>query len=499
MKVSAIQTLAAPSRPSTAEQPNRRLTVGVMLLFGVALAVTVVRGVENSPREFDYSHAFVSADVATTARTFARVGVFHLHGVPVDNNPPIAGQDLYTHWPPLLPILLSLCFRVFGVSERVAHLLMLCILVTTAILVFRVGQRWLGTVGGALAGFFWLTLPVTLQFGHLVAQQPLMTMFMVAAVLAFLEGRDVVGAVMLFLGALSSWEIVLVAVGLLAASRWRPQLRRPAVAAAIGAGGGVLFVAALYLWNSPQLAVDALQAAKFYMGMSSSYSHVLAPQQVPLSAGEQVMHMLLNNVWMLGPLGLGAVLQLFTARVPGRSLILVSLATPWLVWCVVMKNHMARHHFEFVIAAPLVALALAWMAVTPSSKHVGKIVALTAAVGVQMLILPKPVISDGYDPAALIRYARSIRQATEPNAVVMAPLNSMVPLYYSERHIVRGVGSAESIAEQLPILQREYPGSPIYLAVPPFLAGNLPGGRVVSSTPDAVIVQLSGQSSGQAF
>ena len=464
-----------------------------MLLFAIALAVTVTRGIESAPRAFDYPHTFVSADVATTARTFMTVGIFHLHGVPVNNNPPIDSNDYYTHWPPLLPILLSLCFRVFGVSERVAHLLMLCVLVTTAILVFRIGQRWLGTLGGPLAGYFWLTLPVTLQFGHLVVQQPLMTMFMVAAVLAFFEGRHAVGAVLLFLGALSSWEIVLVAVGLLLASRWRPQLRRHAVVAVIGTGAGVLCVAALYLWNTPQLAVEALEYAKFYMGTSSSNLHLLASQQTKISSGEQIGRMLLNNVLMLGPIGLGAILQLGKARVPNQGLILVSLATPWLVWCVVMKNHVARHHFELVIAAPLVALALAWMAVTPSSKPLGKIVALTAAVGVQIMIFPKPVISDGYDPTALIRYAQNIRQATEPNAIVVAPLHSAVPLYYSERHIVRDVSSTESIAQQLPILQREFPGGPIYFAVPPSFAATLPAGPVVSSTSDAVIVKLSGQ------
>jgi len=496
--VSVIQTLEVPVTPATAEGPNRLLTVGTVLLFAITLAVTVVRGIGDAPREFDYPYAYVSADVSTMARTFAQVGIFHLHGMPVNNNPPIDSLDFYPHWPPLLPIVLSVCFRVFGVSERVAHLLMLCVLVTTAMLVFRVGQRWLGTTGGAMAGFFWLTLPVTLQFGHLVVYQPLMTMFMVAAVLAFVEGRDAMGAVLLFLGTLSSWEIVLVAVGLLLASRWRPQLRRPAVAAGIGAGAGILCVAALYLWNSPQLAVEALEYAKFYMGMSSSNLHLLASQQIQISAWEQIRRMLLNNAWMLGPIGLGAVLQLGKVRVPNQGLILVSLATPWAVWCVVMKNHMARHHFELVIAAPLVALALAWMAVTPSGKQLGKIVALTAAVGVQILIFPKPVINDGYDPTALIRYAQDIRQATEPNAIVMAPLHSAVPLYYSERHIVREISGAEAIAQQLPILRREFPGSPIYFAVPQSLAGDLPAGRVVSATSDAVIVTLPLHKSGQA-
>jgi hypothetical protein len=81
-----------------------------------------------------------------------------------------------------------------------------------------------------MAGFFWLTLPVTLQFGHLVSQQSLMTLFMVAAVLAFITDKTVVGASLLFLGALSSWEIVLLVPGLYVASRWHPELRHSAPA-----------------------------------------------------------------------------------------------------------------------------------------------------------------------------------------------------------------------------------------------------------------------------
>ncbi|HEX9201010.1 MAG TPA: glycosyltransferase family 39 protein [Acidobacteriaceae bacterium] len=466
------------------------LKLGVVFLFSIVLAVVLFRGIETSGRPFDYPHAFVSADVATSARTFARVGILQLHGVPVDNNPPIGSEDSYTHWPPLLPILLSLCYRAFGVSERVAHLLMLCVLVATAILVFRIGERWLGLIGGALAGFFWLTLPVTLQFGHLVSQQALMTLFMVAAVLAFLDESNAIGAGLLFLGAFTSWEVVLIAPGLLLAACWRPELRRCALAAAIGVGTGVACVAALYLLNSPSLAVDALQAAKFYMGTSPSYSHILPPQP-SLGAAEQVRRMLLNNVSMLGPLGLGAVLQFFTARFHNRIFLLASLSTPWLVWCVIMRNHMARHHFEFVIAAPFVALALAWMAATPSKTPALKIGILAALAGVQVLTLPKPPISDGYDSVALIRYGQGIRRFTEQNSIVMAPLVSAVPLYYSERHIVRGVDGADSAALRLPALRREFPASPIYLAIPPSLLSNFPGGRVAASNGDVVILRFS--------
>lgn len=478
----------AIERSSTSDKSQVVLNVAVVVLFSIAAAVTFARDIRASGEPFDYPHAFVSADVATTARTFATVGVFHLHGVPVNNNPPIGSADSYTHWPPLLPILLSICYRVFGASERVTHLLMLCVMSATAILIFILGQKWLGLVGGALAGFFWLTLPVTQQFGHLASQQSLMTLFMVAAALAFLTGHESIGAILIFLGAITSWEIVLVVPGLSLASRWRPELRRSALASAIGAGTAVALVAALYLLNSPGLAMDALQAVKFYMGMSPLYSHTL-PQQPIVGQAEQTRRMLLNNVWMLGPLGLGAAIQLLTSRA-NKALLTASLATPWLVWCAIMRNHMARHHFEFAIAAPFVAIALAWMATTPSKRPALKIGVLAALAGIQIVLLPKPLISDGYDPHALIRYAQGIRQSTEPNSIVLAPLISAVPLYYSERHIIRGIDDAESVAVQVPILRREFPSSPMYLAVPPDLADGFPGHPVVASNADVVILRL---------
>ena len=108
---------------------------------------------------------------------------------------------------------------------------MLCVLLGTAVLVFRLGWLWLGPVGGALAGYFWLTLPVVVQFGDLVAQQSLAMLFVVAAVVAFFSAGERVGAVLLFLAVLSSWEAVLVVPGFWLAARRMPELRRGAVLA----------------------------------------------------------------------------------------------------------------------------------------------------------------------------------------------------------------------------------------------------------------------------
>ena len=194
-------------------------------LLAAALVMTAVRAIRRADTQYVGLGAAVSADVATSARTFVTEGVWKLRGIPVNNNPPIGAEDQYTHWPPLLPILLSWCFRVFGTSERTAHIFMLCVLLATAVLVFRLGWLWLGPVGGALAGYFWLTLPVVVQFGDLVAQQSLAMLFVVGAVVAFYSAsveptsqkRDVGHPVLwwvLEVGTLRAWPALVLGGGL---------------------------------------------------------------------------------------------------------------------------------------------------------------------------------------------------------------------------------------------------------------------------------------------
>ena len=299
--------------------PLRAIKLVAIALFALALGVTTVRAIKHADSRFVGAHAFVSADVATTARTFATEGVWKLRGVPVNNNPPVAPRDQYTHWPPLLPIVLSGCFRVFGASERTSHLFMLCILLATASLVSRLGWLWLGPIGGLLAGYFWLTLPVVVQFGDLVAQQSLTMLFIVAALVAFYSARERLGAILLFFAVLSAWEAVLVLPGIWLASRWLPELRRTLTTATIGVSSGVACVLGLFIFSSPTLAADTIQTVKSYMGLSPVYSHIIPhDRREPLTFAGQISGILWNHLWMLGALGSAAILQLLAAR-PGTG------------------------------------------------------------------------------------------------------------------------------------------------------------------------------------
>ncbi|HEV2273863.1 MAG TPA: hypothetical protein VGR96_06835 [Acidobacteriaceae bacterium] len=474
-------------------------------IFALALSITVVRAALHAGSQFTGPHAFVSADVATTARTFASQGIWKLHWIPVNNNPPIGPEDRYTHWPPLLPVLLSACFRLFGASEKVSHLFMLGVLISTAILIVRLGASWLGWIGGALAGYFWLTLPVVVQFGDLVAQQQLAVLFLLAALAAYHSHRETLGSLLLFLAALSSWEAILVIPGLWLASLRLPELRRAALSAAIGSGAGVLCVAGLFAFSDPALAADTLQTAKYYMGLSPVYSHVLAHDQMsPLPFSAQISGILWNHLWMLGALAIAALLQLLAVRPKSGTLLTYSLAAPWILWMTGMRTHMAIHRFELLIAAPLAALALAWLATAelrakPSKGAVFKSSMLVGLAAVQLLILPHPRsaprLPHDYDAQRLIRYAEDVRNATEPGSIVLAPLESAVPIYYSDRHVVRGIADDAALSGELRRARREFPGRQLYLAIPPFLANSfshaLSKGRLVASTGDTIIVALT--------
>jgi hypothetical protein len=257
-------------------------------------------------------------------------------------------------------------------------------------------------------------------------------------------------------------------------------------------------VMVLFSVGSPRLAIDTLQTIKYYMGLSPLYSHVIPNGLGEISFAQQVRYIVGNHIFMIGPIGLIAVALLLVRRPKDGVLLIYGLAAPWIVWTVVMRTHTAYHSFELLIAAPLTALALAWIATAElrirwSSGAVLKAAAFVA-VAAAWAILPHPAAGGDTNPESQIRYALNIRNSTAAGSVVLAPTLSAVPLYYSERHIIRGVANDAVLAGQLEDVRREFPASPIYLAIPPSAAASfgqtLAGASIVSSTADAIVARL---------
>ena len=84
-----------------------------------------------------------------------------------------------------------------------------------------------------------------------------------------------------------------------------------------------------------------------------------------------------------------------------------------------------------------------------------------------------------------------IQNNTPPNAVTLAAAESAVPIYYSDRHVVRGIESPELLHLAIPQARAAFPGSPLFFALQdvdrPAFANALPNFVVVARQGDSTL------------
>jgi len=350
---------------------------------------------------------------------------------------------------------------------------MLLIQMATALLIAAIARHWLGAAAGALAGFFWLTLPVVVHFGHLIAPESLATALMLAAVLAFLRGRRWPAAIAAFLAVCSSWEAALLVPGLWLASvaTAEPAHRRAAIACAATAASAAVSILACYAIHNPAMLADTLHTALFRMGLSHTYSQraIVESTERYLGLGESINRILWNFPRMLGIFGSTALALLAISRPKGSAAILWALGTPWMLWCILMRNHMAVHDMEMQLAAPLAAIALSWVAAGAMAGRM-TVKGWVPAAFLLVVIVVQPWVlgteASPEDPQQILGFSAGIRAATNSDAVILSPLVSAIPLYYSERHIVRCIADESMMKRVLPYVHSQYPNAPLYWATP---------------------------------
>jgi hypothetical protein len=97
---------------------------------------------------------------------------------------------------------------------------------------------------------------------------------------------------------------------------------------------------------------------------------------------------------------------------------------------------------------------------------------------------------------AEVEFGKELLRSTEPEAVVITPIESAVPLYYAERHLIQGVES-EGLGPALVVARENFPGSPVYLAIPadavPKFAAALREGQIVVRKSGIILVRVANQ------
>lgn len=486
---------------------------GRMLAFtpaawlAVAALLTAAANHVIARRPFDgESHAWVSAHFGTMARAFVERGVLPLRMIPIQNNPPLGNEpDAYTHWPPLFPILLSGAFHAFGESEAVARSVMLVIAAASCVALWALVRACAGPGAGLLAAFGVLVSPVFIASGNTVFHLPLATLFLTLAVLGFVRATEgerlgrgwaAFGAAAMALAMLSSWEPLLGAAGLWLASWWVGSRNGRRLALLYGAIGAL--VAGCVVANSAQaypfLFDELWRTVMFRSGLGYA-----PPDHVPVHTlvnlvtyghGEPSLPMvaarLVRRTLELGAIPIvalvGVLIGAIVAERAGVSklrLLLGGLLVPWLLWEVLMSHHAYYHEYEMLLAVPAAAATLG-VGLSAAAAFFARANdrTLRAMRRVPLLAVPtvlliaaglawQTAIQAGSARTGIVEYAREIQEATEPSAVVLTPEESMVPVYYARRHLIRGILDDRRVDESLRSMNGVFPGNPVYLALHP--------------------------------
>jgi hypothetical protein len=474
-----------------------------LLIIWLALSLT----------DFYYPHAWVSAHIATIAHSFATHGIIGLHGIPIENFDPITTQpDNYLHWPPFFYYVLSLVLRAFPDSIRAMHLFMAVIAIANAYVMWSIASMFFKPRVAIVCGSAFLLMPATLKYGLILLPANLAMLGVSVALLFMLRylqgtadgrGRSLdlgLSSLAFFLACITSWEPFLALPGLLLAYVFdrRSEIFKTCFCwaiAAIAAGASTLVI---YSLSDPTFLEDMWSIFTFRLGLTqylpmSARIHPVEGQLQTiesLNVFSSAIHFfdtyVVRTQVFCGSLGIvGLFALLLTALRRRRSIpdnffaaLLLPLGTVWLGWAAVMQGHYIIHEYQFILASPLLAIGVTCLysllddilLATPDSWPRENLATLTnLALPCALLFLAisaaAVTVRGEEEPWQLAKFGRLIKAEVPAGTIVITNEMSMVPTYYAERHVIRGVPDGAFIESKLGMIRNACPGCALYLAV----------------------------------
>lgn len=146
----------------------------------------------NSNKKFIGHHDWNSVVYSNIANNYNRYGFIKTkfgqvriadEGLPLPND-----TNLYfTHYPPLLPVLIALSFRIFGESEVSARLIPIVSSTLMLIFVFAICKKISNIYVGLIAVIFTIIIPIFYYFGKLPVHETVLPAFILGSVYFFLN------------------------------------------------------------------------------------------------------------------------------------------------------------------------------------------------------------------------------------------------------------------------------------------------------------------------
>ncbi|MGY6276405.1 GtrA family protein [Methylomonas sp. MgM2] len=161
-----------------------------LLISGIAVGcVLLVRGIADPWVGLgDGDGALFSA----IARNYLKFGIFELKFgqlINFEDIEPMQGV-YYLHHPPLVPILTSVMFYLFGETEAIARLVSVLATLATGYILFFLVKKSTNTQLGMLSVFFFITYPSTIFFGRKPGYEAVTLFFLVLITFIYKEYKD---------------------------------------------------------------------------------------------------------------------------------------------------------------------------------------------------------------------------------------------------------------------------------------------------------------------
>src|SRR3984893_12115622 len=461
----------------------------------------------------DYQ-GWASASCMTMAHSFNQLGALHPPFAPIQNNLPLGSDpDVYLHWPPLFPLLLSVVTRVLGDHESSGRLFALTITLATTCVVMAIARRLYGTRIALLSGFFFLTARATYEGGRAILHQPLAMFFGCATVLLFLLAVDIpstasphpashrrlfaiLGLLATICTVLAAWDPIFIPFGLLLSSIYLRRRDAIRLAGLYLLADVLTFVAVQADYNLAypalfrnQFATIAFRAGLKFNVESSMRLHTIVDSVhytiSQLSFIGSCSHILrwlfegFGTFTLLAPfLFLSLWLQPDRRQNTPAVYLLGGLGLPWLVFYALMRNYVSIHPFALVLGAPFLAITSGFVLDRIWDRlHTATIADNNRRHLLRVMLVIFPLLTL-YPLFMAVRNARIpyeapqyqdlsviIQHNTPTNAVTLSSAESAVPIYYSDRHVVRGIVTPDLLRLAIPQARAAFPGSPLFFAI----------------------------------
>lgn len=193
---------------------SKRASWQTLLLFAILLGLAMIPQLHKINGPYSGHREINSAWMSTAARNYLVHGYAKLRFAVADSDGTVPTEWLriYMGHSPLVPLMVSASFQVFGMHEWAARLVPILFTMASIVLIQRLGTALGGNLLGWVAAFVFAMMPMNAYFGRVVNYEPITLCFALGAALAYLHwvrggGRRWPGAMLaLFvLAALTDW------------------------------------------------------------------------------------------------------------------------------------------------------------------------------------------------------------------------------------------------------------------------------------------------------